>query len=260
VTDSVTDQDQIDDTAMPLLDHLIELRRRLLYSALAFFLCFLFCYHFAQDIYNFLAAPLAQTMRDKGEQPHLIYTALTEAFFTYVKVGFFGALCLSFPIIATQLWLFIAPGLYKSEKRAFLPFLAATPVLFILGASLAYFFVFPFAWKFFLSFESHGAGSALNIQLQAKVSEYLDIVMKLIFAFGVAFELPVLLTLCAKVGLISSATLARQRRYAWVGCFIIAAILTPPDVITQTLLAVPLIGLYEISVIAARLVEPKTVD
>ena len=163
-------------------------------------------------------------------------------------------------MIASQVYLFVAPGLYRSEKRAFLPFLLATPVLFVLGAALAYYFIFPVAWRFFLSFETPTGGGGLPIELQAKVGEYLDLVMKLIMAFGIAFQLPVLLTLLAKVGIISSRGLKKQRRYAWVGMFIIAAILTPPDVITQCGLALPLIGLYEISIFTARLVEAKPVD
>jgi len=252
--------DPINDKPMPLLEHLVELRRRLLWSGVAFFVCFLFCYHFSGAIYLFLAQPLKHIMQSKGEQPHLIYTALYEAFFTYLKVAFFGASFLAFPVIASQIWLFVAPGLYRSERRAFLPFLVATPVLFVAGAALAYYFVFPFAWRFFLSFETSGGKDVLQIELQAKVSEYLSLVMKLIMAFGIAFQLPVLLTLCAKVGLVSSRGLKRYRRYAYVGCFVVAAILTPPDVITQTGLAVPLIALYEISIISARMVEPKPVD
>jgi sec-independent protein translocase protein TatC len=242
---------------MPLLEHLVELRTRLLWSALAFAAAFGLCYIFSKQIYLFLAAPLAEILIAKGEQPRLIYTALYEAFFTYLKVAFFGAAFVSFPVVATQVWKFIAPGLYRSEKRAFLPFLLATPVLFFLGAALAYYFVFPFAWRFFLSFETPGGVGAPQIQLQAKVSEYLALVMKLIMAFGIAFELPVFLSLCARVGLVSSAGLRKYRRYAYVGCFVLAAVLTPPDVITMTGLALPLIGLYEISILAARMVEPK---
>lgn len=252
--------DSIDDTPMPLLDHLVELRRRLLWSGVSFAVFFALCYHFSGRIYLFLAQPLAEIMRQQGEQPHLIYTALYEAFFTYIRVAMFGAAFLSFPMVAIQAWMFIAPGLYRSEKRAFAPFLIATPILFLMGAALAYYFIFPTAWKFFLSFQTmggSGGADGLQIQLQAKVSEYLALVMKLIMAFGIAFELPVALTLCAKVGLVRSTGLRRVRRYAWVGAFVAAAILTPPDVITQTGLAVPLILLYEISIICAKFVEPK---
>jgi sec-independent protein translocase protein TatC len=256
------DEDPIDDKPMPLLDHLIELRRRLMWSMGAFLIAFLVCYHFSGQIYLFLAEPLAEVMRRRGEEPHLIYTALTEAFFTYLRVSFFGAAFISFPVVASQLWLFVAPGLYRSEKRAIAPFLVATPILFLAGAALAYYVIFPVAWSFFLSFQTptgtdvHG----IQIELQAKVSEYLGLVMKLVFAFGVAFELPVLLTLLAKVGIISSKGLKRFRRYAYVGMFVIAAILAPPDVITQCGLALPLLLLYEVSIISARLVEPKPVE
>ena len=261
MAETSTPEDPINDKPMPLLDHLIELRKRLLWSAIAFLIAFGVCYHFSQDIYSFLARPLADILEQRsGADRRLIYTALYEAFFTYIKVAFFGASFISFPIVATQLWLFIAPGLYRSEKKAIAPFLIATPILFIMGAALAYYFIFPVAWRFFLSFESPNGAGGLPIELQAKVSEYLSLVMKLIFAFGIAFELPVALTLLARVGIINSKQLKKFRRYAYVGMFVIAAVLTPPDVITQTGLAVPLILLYEVSIYAAKMVEPKQDD
>ena len=255
------EDDPIDDKPMPLLDHLIELRRRLMWSAVAFLGCFFVAYYFSGDIYYFLAQPLAVVLKEQGNpDPHLVYTQLYEAFFTKIKVAFFGGAFVSFPVIATQIWLFVAPGLYRSEKRALLPFLAATPILFILGAALAYYFVFPFAWRFFASFQTQTGGGGVPIELLPRVSEYLDLVMKLIFAFGITFQLPVALTLLAKVGIVGSAQLKRFRRYAYVGMFVIAAILAPPDVITQTGLALPLIALYEISILSARWVEPKPVE
>ncbi len=243
---------------MPLLEHLAELRKRLLWSAVAFVIAFLACYHFAPRIYDFLAAPLAHALEARGQKPQLIYTALYEAFFTYIKVAIFAAAFISFPVIATQLWFFVAPGLYRREKRAMLPFLIMTPILFFAGGALAYYVIFPTAWKFLLSFQNTAPGADVHIQLMAKVSDYLNIVMKLIFAFGLSFELPVLLTLLGKVGIITSASLKKYRRYAYVGCFIVAAVLTPPDIMTQCLLAGPLVVLFELSVIAVRIVEPKT--
>ena len=252
-----TPEDPINDTPMPLLSHLTELRTRLLWSMVAFMACFGVCYYFSRNIYSFLAQPLADILITQGANRRLIYTALYEAFFIYLKVSLCGAAFLAFPVIATQLYMFVAPGLYRSEKRAFLPFLLATPVLFFAGAALAYYFVFPAAWSFFLSFESADGAGGLPVQLEAKVSEYLGLVMKLIFAFGLAFQLPVLLTLLAKVGIISAAGLKKYRRYAYVAMFVIAAIITPPDVITQTGLAIPLIVLYEISILTAGWVQPK---
>jgi sec-independent protein translocase protein TatC len=257
VADNVTAENEIQDKEMSLLEHLAELRRRLLWSAVAFLIAFVISYHFAARIYDFLAAPLAHALQARGQKPEMIYTALYEAFFTYIKVSVFAAAFLSFPVVATQLWLFIAPGLYKREKRAMLPFLVVTPILFFAGGALAYYVIFPTAWKFFLSFQNSAPGADVQIDLMARVSDYLNLVMKLIFAFGLAFELPVLLTLLGKVGIISSAGLRKYRRYAYVGCFILAAVLTPPDILTQCGLALPLIFLYEVSVFSVKMVEPK---
>lgn len=254
-------EDTIDDKPMPLLAHLLELRTRLLWSFVAFIACFALSYGFAGEIYYFLAEPLAAVLREQGNpNPHLIYTQLYEAFFTRIKVAFFGGAFIAFPVMATQIWLFVAPGLYRSEKRALLPFLAATPILFVMGAALAYYFVFPFAWRFFASFQDPTGGGGVPIELLPRVSEYLDLVMKLIFAFGLTFQLPVALTLLAKVGIVTSVGLRKFRRYAVVCMFVVAAILAPPDVITQIGLAVPLMLLYEISIIAATFVEPKPTE
>lgn len=242
---------------MPLLAHLVELRTRLIRAFISIILLFFVCYYFAEDIYSFLVQPLADVLVETGGNRRLIFTALHEAFFTYIKVSFFAAMFLAFPFVAGQIWMFIAPGLYKHEKQAFLPFLAATPVLFFMGGALVYYLIFPLAWKFFLSFESAGAAGGLPIQLEAKVNEYLSLVMRLIFAFGLCFQLPVLLTLLARVGLATSEGLREKRKYAVVIAFVAAALLTPPDVISQIGLAVPTLLLYEISIFAVKIVEKK---
>jgi sec-independent protein translocase protein TatC len=255
-----------DDKPMSLIDHMVELRNRLGICVGVFLLIFvgslvrpfgLESRNFADIIFVFLQAPLAAELEEEGGR--MIFTALHEAFFTQIKVAFFAALFISFPIILLQIWRFVAPGLYSDEKSAFLPFLVATPVLFFLGGAMVYYLVIPLAWDFFLSFQITGSANTLSIEVEPRISEYLSLVMRLIFAFGIAFELPVVLLLLARAGIITARGMARQRKYAILFAFIGAAILTPPDVISQVLLAIPVIMLYEMSIIATRILV-KTPD
>ena len=234
---------EIDDSKMPLLDHLIELRSRLLWSFLALAIAFGVSLYFARPIFGFLVQPLLES-----GQKTLIYTAIFEAFFVEIKVAFFAAGFFSFPVFATQLWRFVAPGLYNKEKRAFLPFLLATPVLFILGASMAYYMAIPVALEYLLGFGGNVGG--VEQQALPGVDNYLNFVMKFIFGFGISFLLPVLLMLLERAGIVTLEQLRGARRYAIVGAFAIAAVLTPPDVVSQLLLAIPLCILFEMALVA----------
>jgi sec-independent protein translocase protein TatC len=251
----VNEEDEMEATAAPLMSHLIELRTRLIWCVAAFFVAFVLCYSFSTQIFNLLVVPFqwaVDWLELSNDQVRFIYTAPQEFFFTRIKIGAFGGLVLAFPVIAAQLYRFIAPGLYRNERGAFLPYLIATPILFIIGAALVYFLIIPMAMWFFLSMEQTGGEGLASIQHLPKVSEYLSLIMTLIFAFGVVFQLPVAITLLARAGLVSVAGLAEKRKYAIVIAFIAAAILTPPDPLTQIGLAVPTILLYEFSIIAAR--------
>jgi sec-independent protein translocase protein TatC len=248
------DAADIDASKAPLLDHLIELRNRLLKCVLAFIVCFAIAFGFAGRIFGFLVQPLVRAYGD-GIVGKLIYTKLYEAFFVEIKVAAFAALCLAFPIIANQLWAFVAPGLYKREKRAFLPFIIATPLLFTMGAALAYYGVMPVAFKFFLGFQKSSAITGITQEALPAMGEYLDLVMNMILGFGVAFLLPVLLMLLERAGIVSRTQLKAGRRYAIVAAFAIAAVLTPPDVWSQFALAIPLVLLYELSIIGIWFTE-----
>lgn len=253
--DNPVDEDaEIDDRKMSLIEHLTELRKRLLFAAVGFVVMFLICFYFANPFFNFLVAPLAEVWEGDPNR-RLIFTAMHEKFFTNIKVAFFAAAFISFPLFATQVWMFVAPGLYKNEKGAFLPFLIATPFLFFGGGAFVYYFVMPVAWEFFTGFEQLAAGpGALAIELEPKVNEYLSLVMRLIFAFGLSFELPVVISLLARVGMVTPEGLKKKRRYAIVAAFIAAAILTPPDPLSQLALAIPIIILYEVSIYCATLI------
>jgi len=256
ISPSPDDEADIESTKAPLLEHLVELRKRLVYSLLAFAGCFVIGFYFSKPIYAFLTEPLAHALIGHPNN-HLIYTAVYETFFTYVKVGMFAGICLAFPIVASQIWMFVAPGLYKHERHAFLPFLLASPVLFIIGAGFVFYIMLPFALRFFLGFETPGTANTLGIQLLAKVSDYLDLVTTLIFAFGLTFQMPVLLSLLGRVGIVSAAMLRKFRRYAIVGIFALAAVVTPPDLFSMVSLAVPLTLLYEVSIWCVALIERR---
>ena len=240
------------------ISHITELRSRLIHSFIFLFVFFIFCYFFAEHLYGFLVEPYAQAVKNDSIQRRLIFTALQETFLTYLRVAFFASFFVTSPFILIQIWKFIAPGLYDHEKIAIMPYLVITPILFFLGGALVYYLIMPLAINFFLSFESTGLATNLPIQLEAKVNEYLSLVMKLIFAFGLSFQLPVVLSLLARVGVVDSEFLKTRRKYVVVIIFTAAAILTPPDPITQIGLAIPLLILYELSIFSVRLIEKKS--
>lgn len=258
-----TEANEIEQSQMPLLDHLIELRQRLIYALVGIVIAFGICFAFSDQIYKVLVWPYKFAAQSAGIPPgeiKIIVTAPHELFFVYLKVAFFGALFCAFPLIATQLYKFVAPGLYKNERQAFLPFLIATPILFILGAMLVYFIVMPLALNFFFGLAQAAGDGSLKIEMLPKANEYLSFIMTLIMAFGICFQMPVLLTLLGKVGLASSQGLRQKRKYAIIGVFALAAILTPPDIITQIGLALPTLLLYEISIYLVQAIEKKQAE
>lgn len=261
--------DEIEDSSAPLIEHLTELRSRLIKSVVAFLIGMIICFTVATPIFNFLTAPLCQVLASRGQDCGLIFISPQEGFFVAIKVSLLGGFFLSFPFIANQLWRFVAPGLYKSEKGAFLPFLIASPFMFVLGAAFAFYVVTPLAYDFFLGFQQFGQGgealpagdpqnaAPLSVVFQGSAQEYLNLTIKFIVAFGLCFQLPVLLTLMGKAGLVSAEGLGNVRKYAVVGILVLAALVTPPDVITQVILFVVVYGLYEISIWLVRRVETK---